>query len=102
MARAVLWRLPFAGHARATTQAAARQAAKDAVKYLKETGEGAGLPTVAELCGHKGVRAIAGWLDYQEQHWTPQGYKGSGAAEEARPATRTAGATGGTEPTALA
>jgi hypothetical protein len=59
------------------------RAAKDAVKHLNATGEGAGLPAMAELCGDKGIRAITGWLDYSEQRWTFKGYQG--AAQQAQP-----------------
>ena len=60
------------------------RAAKDAVRHVIATDQGAGLPTMAELLGDKAAHTIAGWLDYQERRWSFKGYAGPGP--QAKPA----------------
>jgi predicted P-loop ATPase len=43
------------------------RAAKDAVEHHAKTGQGGGLPKLAELVGKKAARQIAQWLSYSER-----------------------------------
>jgi hypothetical protein len=57
------------------------RAARDAVKYLATSGQGAGLPTMTELLGNDAARKVAEWLGYQERYWTFRGYRGPQATQ---------------------